>query len=342
MNNSNHLITQHISNADLKAYFVGFDFGKYRYDDLVDTILDKIVEFSFGYHMGINPAESDTAKQRRILINAAKSIYNASDIFSKTKEKYVDENSEYEDDIEEKYLKRGEFGELILHLILKDFIKTLPLISKIHFKDSDGVTIHGFDAVHIGSCINNINEKSLYLGESKLYKNGLKGVKELISDIEKHFKIDFLKREFALIGKKSNNFVEIDYYKDINTKDEYKKFLQEKNYWFTKLDEIQTGKGKMQDLLNSVTIPLLCTYTSKLFKDFNNEKNIKFQEGYASEIGGLKFVFDKELKILKKKYEDSGEPISTNLNIVLMLFPVPCKKELVKRLHTKLYHQQNS
>ncbi len=41
-------------------------------------------------------------------------------------------------------------------------------------------------------------------------------------------------------------------------------------------------------------------------------------------------------------FKDSGEPISTNLNIVLMLFPVPCKKELVKRLHTKLYHQQNS
>jgi hypothetical protein len=42
------------------------------------------------------------------------------------------------------------------------------------------------------------------------------------------------------------------------------------------------------------------------------------------------------------KHKGSGEPISTNLNIVLMLFPVPSKKELVKKLHTKLYNQQNS
>ena len=35
----------------------------------------------------------------------------------------------------EKYKKRGEFGELILHLILRDFFETVPLLSKIYFKD---------------------------------------------------------------------------------------------------------------------------------------------------------------------------------------------------------------
>jgi hypothetical protein len=59
-----------------------------------------------------------------------------------------------------------------LHLILRDFIKTVPLISKIHLKDSDGMTVHGFDAVHIGNCIEDSSKKSLYLGESKLYKDG--------------------------------------------------------------------------------------------------------------------------------------------------------------------------
>ena len=105
-------------------------------------------------------------------------------------------------DTEEKYLKRGEFGEVILHLLLRDFIETVPLISKIHFKDADGITIHGFDAVHIGPSVLNHSERSLYLGESKLYNCGKTGVRELINDIKNHFKRDFLRREFALISKK--------------------------------------------------------------------------------------------------------------------------------------------
>jgi len=340
--NSENVITEHISNADLRAYFVGFDLGIFRYDHLVEYLLDVLVDFSFGYHTGILKKYD-----RRKLVEAAKSIYKISDssekkIFKEAKKKYVDEGSEYEDDIEDKYLKRGEFGELILHLILRDFIKTVPLISKVHLKDSDGMTVHGFDAIHIGNCIQDLSKKSLYLGESKLYKDGNKGVKALIGDIEEHFKKDFLNREFILIGKKSDNFHKIENYQDKNTKDEYENFLKEKDYWFSELDKLQTGEKKLQDLFNSVTIPLLCTYTSEVFENHTDETTDEFKKEYKNEIDKLKETFDKKLEKLKKPYQDSGEPISTNLNIVLMLFPVPSKKELVKRLHTKLYNQQNS
>ncbi len=337
--NSQNVITEHISNADLRAYFVGFDFGVFRYDHLADLIIDKLVEFSFGFHKGINPAGSDHESYRRLLVEAAKSIYK---IFEEANKKYVGEDSEYEDDIKDKYLKRGEFGEMILHLILRDFIKTVPLISKIYFKDSDGMNVHGLDAVHIGNCAKDPSKKSLYLGESKLYKDGKNGVEALIGDIEKHFKKDFLNREFILVGKKSDSFHKIENYTDKNTKDEYEQFLQEKDYWFSELDKLQTGQGKMQDLFKSVTIPLLCTYTSKVFKDNNDENTQQFKTEYEAEINSLKTTFDEALKKLKTEYKDLGEPISTNLNIVLMLFPVPSKKELVKILHTKLYHQQNS
>jgi len=340
--NSQNVITEHISNADFKAYFVGFDLNVFRYDHLVEYLLDVLVDFSFGYHTGILKSYD-----RKKLVEAAKSIYKISDnserkIFEEAKKKYVDEDSEYKDGIADKYLKRGEFGEIILHLILRDFVKTVPLISKIHLKDSDGMAVHGFDAVHIGNCIEDSLKKSLFLGESKLYKDGKNGVKALIGDIEDHFKKDFLNREFVLIGKKSNNFHKIEDYTDKNTKDEYEQFLQEKNFWFSELDKLQTGQGKMQDLFQSVTIPLLCTYTSKVFEDNTDETTEKFKTEYETEVNNLKSDFDEELKKLKEKHKDSGEPISTNLNIVLMLFPVPCKKELIKRLHVKLYNQQNS
>ncbi|QQS59646.1 DUF1837 domain-containing protein [Candidatus Peregrinibacteria bacterium] len=340
--NSTNVISEHISNADLRAYCVGFDIGKYRYDHLVDYLLDVLVDFSFGYHTGILKNYD-----RRKLIEAAKSIYKITvnsdrKIFEEAKKKYVDEDSEYEDEIADSYLKRGEFGEIILHLILRDFIKTVPLISKIHLKDSDGITVHGFDAIHIGNCIKDSSNKSLYLGESKLYKDGESGIKALIGDIEEHFKNDFLRREFILIGKKSDNFYKIENYEDQNTKNEYEQFLKEKDFWFSELDKIQTGKGKMEDLFKSVTIPLLCTYTSKVFENNTDENTEEFKKEYETEINNLKESFDKKIEELKKSYENSGEPISTNLNVILMLFPVPSKKELVKRLHTKLFHQQNS
>lgn len=53
------------------------------------------------------------------LTDAAKSIYKI-DSFQKVKDIY-DNNGAIDDDLEDKYLRRGEFGELILHLLLRDF-----------------------------------------------------------------------------------------------------------------------------------------------------------------------------------------------------------------------------
>ena len=79
-------------------------------------------------------------------------------------------------------------------MLLRDFYDSLPLLSKIYFKDSDGHTVHGFDAVHIAPDINDKSKFSLWLGESKLYTNGKAGVKALTKDIEEHFNIKYLRR----------------------------------------------------------------------------------------------------------------------------------------------------
>lgn len=34
------------------------------------------------------------------------------------------------------FKNRGEFGEIILHFLLRDFKNTIPLVSKVYFKDS--------------------------------------------------------------------------------------------------------------------------------------------------------------------------------------------------------------
>jgi len=300
---SEAIITEHISEADLKTYFVGFDLGKYRWDQLIDKLMDAIVDFAFGYHEGILA----NAYNRRKLKEAALAIYKIElyNPLNKEHQKYKDEDEFFE----KKYGRRGEFGELILHLLLRDFHGTICLLSKIHFKDADGVTVHGFDAVHIHN-----GTKTLWLGESKLHKSGKGGVEELVDDIKAHFEQDYLRREFALISKKKHSYK--------NSAD-----IPDVDRWFKLIDEHNT----LENVLNSVTIPLLCTYTSDVFTKHNSEKTQEFIKEYESEMRELKAHFDKN---------KAGKSISTNLNIILFLFPVPDKNTLIKKLHEKLHHAQ--
>ena len=83
---------------------------------------------------------------------------------------------------------------------------------------------------------------------------------------------------------------------------------------------------KLEIVFNSVTIPLLCTYSSENFTKYNDETLPEFIRDYEKEVLDLKKYFD----------EHRDHSSGTNLNIILLLFPVKCKNELVKRMHEKL------
>ena len=90
------------------------------------------------------------------------------------------------------------------------------------------------------------------------------------------------------------------------------------------------NKTKLDDLFKSVKIPLLCTYTSKNFTKYADENLQEFIGAYQEEVKNLKQYFD-----------DTYKPSRTDVDIILLLFPVKCKNELVFRMHQKLYHLQN-
>lgn len=298
---SEKVIKQQISEADLCTYLVGFDLNDegekvYRWKNLIKKIMSAMQEFAFGFHEGESTLNTETLEK---IADSAKAIYKI-DSFQKAKDIY--ENGGFiGDDVKDKYLRRGEFGELILHLLLRDFHSTIPLLSKIYFKDSYGHTVHGFDAVHIQP-----DTKTLWLGESKLYMDGKSGVKALVEDIKEHFVRDYLNDEFTIVSKKVKLFQE----------------LSDKEHWFNILD----SSTKLSDKLESINIPLLCVYSSENFNKYDDETLEQFLADYQEEVMNLKKHFD----------EKNDHPLKTNLNIILMLFPVKCKVELVKRLHNKL------
>lgn len=299
--NSEKIISHKINEAELSTFLVGFDLNddgekEYRLKPLIDRLTNVMYEFAFGFHDG---EVTDNTEILTKLTEAAKSIYKI-DSFQQVKDIY-DNNGSIDDDVEDKYLRRGEFGELILHLLLRDFYETTPLLSKIYFKDSFGHTVHGFDAIHIQQ-----KTKTLWLGESKLYHSGKKGVKALIQDIEEHFKSDYLNSEFLIVSKKIKHFDNII----------------DKDHWL----DVMSKSTKLIDQLDTINIPLLCTYNSDLFSNYSDENAKEFLDEYMAEVRELKRYFD----------ENNNHPLKTNLNIILILFPVQNKVELVKALHNKL------
>ena len=299
--NSEKIITHKINEAELSTFLVGFDINdkgdiEYRAKPLIEKLSHVIYEFAFGFHDGEETPNNEILSK---LTEAAKSIYKI-DAFQKVKDIY-ENNGSIDDDVEDKYLRRGEFGELILYLLLRDFHNTIPLLSKIYFKDSFGRTVHGFDAIHIER-----DSKTLWLGESKLYKDGKAGIKALIQDIDEHFKSDYLNSEFLIVSKKLKHFDNIP----------------EKDYWL----DLMSKSSKLIDQLESINIPLLCTYNCELFNKYSDENCKDFVQEYLAEMKELKQYFD----------DNNNHPLKTKLNIILILFPVQNKVELVKGLHNKL------
>lgn len=103
---------------------------------------------------------------------------------------------------DDRYLNRGEFGELILYHLFDRKLNKPQLISKLYFKDSFNAVVQGFDAVHYDT-----QNNDLWLGESKFYKDKNSALRELAKDLSNHFNVNFFNQKFTII---SNRFSELN------------------------------------------------------------------------------------------------------------------------------------
>lgn len=100
----------------------------------------------------------------------------------------------------DKYKRRGEIGELILHGILRDFYDAEPAVSKLYFADGPNETVKGFDAVHV--VVNADKKLDLWLGEAKLYGDMRDAITQVVKSLKEHVDQDFLRREFLAVTNK--------------------------------------------------------------------------------------------------------------------------------------------
>jgi len=272
---SEHVIHEQICQPALRGYHVGFDQKEFRLKPLVDVIRSVIPEFAFGYHEGNTVPMTDIVDR---LKEAAATVYDT-----------------------DKYQKRGEFGELILHLLLRDFHATIPLVSTMYFKDAINVAAHGFDGIHVST---DGNEHKLWLGESKLYGTGAAGIRELLSDMKKHVQADYMRQQFTLISRKiPQDATQIAYWRQV-------------------LDSNQP----LDTIFKRIVIPMVCTYSSSLFTDHTDNT----PEYFAA--------FEAECHALHQQFQTGRIPC--DVEFILLLLPIPDKDVLTRELDQRLKAMQ--
>lgn len=302
-----HVIISRIQEEDLNSFLLDLDIGEdgqpyYPLNEFANSIMNAIPEYVFAQYENPDIPQNDAVEKIR---QAAKSIYRIND-FEIMRKWYLANDETAQKDIEKmSAYSRGEFGEILLHLLLREFKGTIPLVSKVYFKDSAGVPAHGFDAVHISP-----NEKILWLGESKLYTAATDGLGALVKDLSEHFTRDFLDEQFIIIKKNLEN-----------------NSIPQRNEWIKNLSEC----SKLRDKIKMINIPMLCTYSDDIYRQFSNLENQEAITYHETHVRNLKKYFD----------DHNNNPLKDNLNIILFLFPVRDKIELVKLLHERLWHMQS-
>jgi hypothetical protein len=280
---------------NVHIFYIGFDLlddgpkGQVH-EKFGEELFDDIPAFAFGTDI----CNEKVNKKGLVptVREAMKNIYAIPEIQAAQEEYLNSENTE------DKYIKRGEFGELMLYHLLHEYFEADALISKIYFKDSPSIAAHGFDAVHV-----DLSTKSLWLGESKLYQDGNKAINALIEDVKEHFTRSFFDSEFQIITNRVH---------DRNVK--YSPFIQ-------KLIDPNT---KVLDKLANINIALFAAFNSSIIKN--------------SEVDTLKEKLCLEIDKLVKRAQNglTAHPWHENLHVYLLLFPLADKREFVSMLHQKL------
>lgn len=203
----------------------------------------------------------------------------------------------------EKYKSRGEFGELFLHMILRQIYKSIPAISKIYFKDSVNHTVKGYDAVHI---VQIDGKLELWLGEVKFYNNATDAIRDVIAEIQEHTKQNYLRNEKILLANK----------------------IDPDSSFYPTLSRLLDQNTSLDELFDCACIPILITYDSGTLKKHN-----KTTDDFNKEL-------EEEVLAIRQKIEEKTSNLNLPVKIHLFLLPLQEKSVLIQKLDEELKRLQ--
>jgi Cap4 SAVED domain len=255
----------------LTGLCVGYERSKWRAAPFADHVMEWLPEFALNYSELRTVRPGNMAQLMR---QAAQKVYQS-----------------------RKFRNRGEFGELFLHIAVRQVFNSLPAISKIYYKTATNDPVKGFDAVHV---VGPPERMELWLGEAKFYDDYSRAVRDVIEELEKHTKTDFLRGEFVLIRGK----------------------IDPEWPHAAKLNQLLSRNKSLDEIFTRTCIPVLLTYDSKCL-------------GRHS-ICDAEYVRDFEAELREKYDQFKKQSLPKNIVIHLLLLPLNTKKDLIKLLDDKL------
>lgn len=259
------------SDRSISGLCAGYEGKQWRHSALADYLMESLPDFCLTYSEYTQIGHESAV---RMIRKAAKSVYSTG-----------------------KFRNRGEFGELLLHVILKSTIGTLPAVSKIYYKDSANDTVKGFDAVHV---VPSQTGLELWLGEVKFYEEIGSAIRDVTKELEQHLMADYLRSEFVAI---------------LNKVDRAWPHWQQ---LLALLDE----RTSLDQVFEAFCIPVLLTYDGQTTAS-HDVSSKAYKQALVSEMRSIKEKFDSRA---------AGVPH----RIHLFLIPLKTKKILVDALHLKL------
>ncbi|MCO6173650.1 DUF1837 domain-containing protein [Flavobacterium sp. NRK F10] len=175
-----------------------------------------------------------------------------------------------------KYSK-GDYGELLLFLILKVFFKSEKLVTKVKLKTGNQ-EVYGYDCAHF--TIEN-DQPILWLGESKFYNNFSNALNKAFESLEEHCKMSYTKNEFSFLEPHIELNKDFPYYQEIKNK---LKLIQS-------FDEIK------------VKVPVFITYDCDIIKNHKQTKSQEFINEFKKEFEEKKDAIEKKALNLKSNFE---------------------------------------
>jgi len=251
----------------------GFERGEWRQDGFVSHLFDYLLEFALKW-TELKKINSATAV--RMIEDAARRVYET-----------------------DKYGKRGEFGELILHAALRSHFGSEPAVSKLFYKSSDNDTVKGFDCVHVVE--GQDGRLELWLGEAKFYAEITKAIAAALESLAELTDTQRLKREFVLV----RGLVDDDW----PYAEQFRALTDERR----SLDEV----------FQVLRIPVLLTYNSDAVS------------GAAEVTAAYEDELKAEAEAILERFKASDR-LPSDVFIHLILVPLKDKEEFRSALHERL------
>ena len=264
---SSVILTTSHNKFNKDTYHLSYESGLYRQSDLVKLIRDTVIYFA------LTPqelAQIDAETLTKLQTRAWKRISNRP------------------------AAKKGDYGELLLFLILEVFYPARKVVTKVRLRSSLGDEIKGYDCAHFS--IEN-DKICLWLGEAKFHQDFNTAIYKAIESLNDHISDKAIKDELTIL--ESNN---------------------------TEIDD--GDRQAIEDYLNSgisldempFKIPVLITYDSKAI---GNHKEIcdEFSKELHSELDNKYSLIDGRNINLKK-----------NMEVHFILVPLQTVKEIKEAL----------